>query len=61
LPAREQFKHVIFAPQAWSGYDEAYIPGVRDAIDNGDWEEAQRQVEKVARVLGAAARKLNHN
>ncbi|KAI9762141.1 MAG: Inositol-pentakisphosphate 2-kinase [Chaenotheca gracillima] len=34
VPGREQFKHVIFAPQAWSGYDEAYFPAVRDALDN---------------------------
>ena len=27
LPGRQQFVHVIFAPQAWSGYEEAYFPG----------------------------------
>ncbi|KAA6415387.1 MAG: glutamate carboxypeptidase Tre2 [Lasallia pustulata] len=60
LPGREQFKHVIFAPQAWSGYDEAYFPGIRDAIDNGDWELAQKQAEKVAGILSYASKKLNH-
>lgn len=59
LANRTQFKHVIFAPQAWSGYDEAYFPGIRDAIDAGDWGEAQRQVEKVAGILEGAAKKLN--
>ncbi len=28
LPGREQFVHVIFAPQAWSGYEAAYFPGI---------------------------------
>ena len=28
LPGREQFAHVIFAPQAWSGYEETYFPGM---------------------------------
>ena len=60
LPGREQFKHVIFAPQAWSGYDEAYFPGIRDAIDGGDWKLAQEQVEKVAGILSHASWKLNH-
>jgi len=59
LVNRTQFKHVVFAPQAWSGYDEAYFPGVRDAIDAGQWDEAQHQVQKVADILEAAARKLN--
>ncbi|KAL9113183.1 MAG: hypothetical protein Q9187_007655 [Circinaria calcarea] len=59
LPGREQFKHVIFAPQAWSGYDEAYFPGIRDAIDEGNWSLAQQQVEKVARILTEASVKLN--
>ena len=60
LPGREQFKHVIFAPQAWDSYAGAFFPGVRDAIDNGDWKLAQAQVEKVARMISFASRKLNH-
>ena len=59
LPNRTQFKHVIFAPQAWSGYDEAFFPGVRDAVDEGNWDLAQVQVEKVARILKSAAEALN--
>jgi len=58
LPGRTQFKHVIFAPQAWSGYDEAFFPGIRDAIDDGNWKAAQEQVEKVASILRRAARGL---
>jgi hypothetical protein len=59
LVNRTQFKHVIFAPQAWSGYEEAFFPGIRDAIDAGDWIAAQREVEKVAGILTDAAKKLN--
>ena len=60
LPGREQFKHVIFAPQAWDGYGSSYFPGVRDAIDEGNWELAQQQIEKVAGIITYASRKLNH-
>ncbi|MCJ1312365.1 hypothetical protein MMC25_006039 [Agyrium rufum] len=59
LPGREQFKHVIFAPQAWSGYDEAYFPGIRDAVDEGDWKLAQKQADKVARIIERACKRLN--
>jgi len=60
LPGREQFKHVIFAPQAWSGYDEAFFPGIRDAIDEDKWADAQKQVEKVSRILLRASERLLH-
>jgi Transferrin receptor-like dimerisation domain/Peptidase family M28/PA domain len=61
LPGRTQFKHVIFAPQAWSAYDEAFFPSIRDAIDANDWTAAEQQVKKVARILTKAALKLNGN
>ena len=54
LRGRRQFKHVIFAPSLFSGYDEAFFPGIRDAVDARDWEEASRQVGKVAWVLERA-------
>lgn len=45
----------------WSGYEEAYFPGVRDAIDAADWKLAQEQIEKVSGIITYAGRKLNHN
>jgi N-acetylated-alpha-linked acidic dipeptidase len=42
----------------WSGYDEAYFPSIRDAMDAGDWKEAQKQVEKVASILSTAVKEL---
>jgi N-acetylated-alpha-linked acidic dipeptidase len=58
VPGREQFKHVVFGPQEWSGYGESYFPFIRDAIDAKDWEFAQTQVEKTARIISAASEKL---
>ena len=58
VPGREQFKHIIFGPQTWSGYEEAYFPAVRDAVAAGDWKAAQRQVRKAARILERAGDKL---
>jgi hypothetical protein len=59
LPNRTQFKHILFAPQLWSGYDEAFFPAVRDAIDEGQWDAAAEQVKKIASILETAAKKLN--
>jgi N-acetylated-alpha-linked acidic dipeptidase len=58
VPGREQFKHVIFGPQLWSGYDEAYFPFIRDAIESGNWSSAQAMVEKTASIIKAASLKL---
>ncbi|KAL1619423.1 putative glutamate carboxypeptidase [Diplodia seriata] len=60
IPGREQFKHIIFGPDAWSGYDEAYFPAVRDAIELGNWTLAQQQADKAARILSKASDKLLH-
>ncbi|KAI9714090.1 MAG: hypothetical protein M1812_006537 [Candelaria pacifica] len=60
LPGREQYKHILFAPQKWSGYDEAFFPAIRDAIEEDDWILAQKQVEKVADILNKASDKLLH-
>ncbi|KAL8667532.1 MAG: hypothetical protein Q9168_007257 [Polycauliona sp. 1 TL-2023] len=58
LPGREQFKHIIFAPQLWDTYGTAYFPGVRDAVEEGEWGLAQSQVEKAARILDRAVKAL---
>ncbi|EEH04773.1 glutamate carboxypeptidase [Histoplasma capsulatum G186AR] len=59
IPNRTQFKHVIFGPQAWSGNDETSFPAIRDAIDSGDWTEAQKWIEKISRIITDASIALN--
>lgn len=61
VPGRTQYKHVIYGPQTWSGYDEAYFPAVVDAMQEGEWARAQEWVEITARILKHAADKLLHN
>ncbi len=61
IPNRTQFKHVVFGPNLWSGYDEAYFPAVRDAIEAGDWDLAKKQLEKAADTIMRASRKLVGN
>lgn len=58
LVNRTQFKHVIFGPQLWSGYDEAFFPGIRDWIEAGDMQKAQEEVGKVAEIIIKAANAL---
>lgn len=58
IPNRTQFKHVIFGPQLWSGYDEAYFPAIRDAVDAEDWPLVQKIIDKTAAIITNAARSL---
>ncbi|KAI1467510.1 Zn-dependent exopeptidase [Daldinia caldariorum] len=58
IPNRTQFKHVIFGPQLWSGYDEAYFPAIRDAVNAEDWPLVQKIIDKTARIITDAAKAL---
>jgi N-acetylated-alpha-linked acidic dipeptidase len=58
LPGRDQFKHVIFAPDANNGLESSVFPFVRDAIEKGDWEGAARAIKKTAEILNKAGEAL---
>jgi len=51
LPRRPWFRHQIYAPGFYTGYGVKTIPGVREAIEQKDWNEANRQIEIVAKVI----------
>jgi hypothetical protein len=56
IPGRDQYKHVVFGPDAsGSGYDVSIFPFVRDAIENNDWPLAKKQLQKTADILKRAA------
>ncbi|PSR80673.1 hypothetical protein BD289DRAFT_373625 [Coniella lustricola] len=58
IPNRTQFRHVIFGPQLWSGYDEAFYPAIRDVVESGNWTLANLTVEKTARIIRDATAPL---
>ena len=43
LPRREWFKHQIYAPGFYTGYGVKTLPGVREALEQKNWEEAASQ------------------
>ncbi|KAK7741821.1 hypothetical protein SLS53_004885 [Cytospora paraplurivora] len=60
IPNRTQFRHVVFGPQLWSGYDEAFFPAIRDVIESGNWTLANITVEKTAKIFRDAAAALEN-
>lgn len=44
LPRRPWFKHTIYAPGFYTGYGVKTLPGIREAIEQRNWAEAQSQI-----------------
>jgi N-acetylated-alpha-linked acidic dipeptidase len=58
LPHRPWFRHAIFAPGEYTGYAAVVIPGVNEALDKGDAEQARQQLAVLAATLQRAAKTL---
>ncbi len=59
LPGRPWFRHQIYAPGFYTGYGVKTIPAVREAIEQGQWDVAEQQIAKVAKVLENEAAVIN--
>ncbi len=53
LPRRGWFKHQLYAPGFYTGYGVKTLPGVREAIEQDNWEEAQEQIGLLGETLSA--------
>ena len=51
LPTRPWFRHLIYAPGLYTGYGVKTIPGVREAIEQKQWKEADLQIVRVSEAL----------
>jgi N-acetylated-alpha-linked acidic dipeptidase len=60
LPRRPWYRHLIYAPGFYTGYGVKTLPGVREAIEQRDWPEATRQIERVAKALDRFSDDLDH-
>jgi N-acetylated-alpha-linked acidic dipeptidase len=51
LPRRPWFKHHIYAPGFYTGYGVKTLPGIREAIEQRNWKEAEEHIQIAAEVL----------
>ena len=58
LPRRGWYRHTIYAPGFYTGYGVKTMPGIREAIEQRDWKEAQDQISIAAQVLNNFAQYL---
>lgn len=51
LPRRAWYKHTIYAPGFYTGYGVKTMPGIREAIEQRKWKEAQEQIVVDAKAI----------
>ncbi len=55
LPKRPWVEHVLYAPGWYTGYGVKTVPGVREAIEDGRFDEAKQQLVIVTDAVNAEA------
>ena len=59
LPGREWYRHMIYAPGLHTGYGAKTLPGVREAIEERQWEIVDPYMSVIAGVLNAYSDRLD--
>ena len=59
LPGRPWYKNLIYAPGRFTGYGAKTLPGVREAIEEERWTDADKYSSLTAAALGGYADKLD--
>lgn len=55
LPKRPWYQHLLYAPGFYTGYGVKTMPGVREAIEQGEWDAIDQQVSRLAEALNRQA------
>lgn len=56
LPNRAWYKHTVYAPGFYTGYGVKTLPGIREAIEQRRWQEAEEQIA----IAAAAVNRLTN-
>jgi N-acetylated-alpha-linked acidic dipeptidase len=59
LPRRPWYRHLLYAPGYYTGYAVKTMPGVREAIEEKNYAEAEREVVRVAEALSRETALIN--
>ena len=59
LPGRAWYRHRVYAPGLHTGYGVKTLPGIREAIEEGRWDEAKQYIGVVARAVDAYSDRLD--
>lgn len=59
LPRRDWFRHQIYAPGFYTGYGVKTLPGIREAIEQRNWKEAEEQIGIAAATIERFAAEID--
>ena len=59
LPRRGWYKHSLYAPGFYTGYGVKTLPGIREAVEQRNWKEAQNEIILTADAIKKLADYLN--
>ena len=51
LPHRDWYRHLLYAPGFYTGYGVKTMPGVREAIEQGEYDAADKEIGRVANAV----------
>src|SRR5258708_5132021 len=58
-PGRGWYKNLVYGPGRYTGYEAKTLPGVREAIEDRRWSDANRYAKLTADALNAYSDRLN--
>ena len=59
LPRRPWYKHQVYAPGFYTGYGVKTLPGVREALEQREWKEAEEQIVVTAARLDSFSAEID--
>ena len=59
LPRRPWYRHQIYAPGFYTGYGVKTLPGIREAVEERKWAEADEQIKRTAAAIERFAGQVN--
>jgi N-acetylated-alpha-linked acidic dipeptidase len=51
LKGRPWYRHMLYAPGFYTGYGVKTMPGVREAIEQGEWSDVDGEIARIAAAL----------
>ena len=59
LPRRPWYRHQIYAPGFYTGYGVKTLPGIREAVEERKWAEADEQIKRTGAAIERFADQVN--
>jgi N-acetylated-alpha-linked acidic dipeptidase len=58
LPGRPWFQHLLYAPGVYTGYGAKTLPGVREAVEDGQWDVGEQYIRITAQAIDKFSERL---